>query len=79
VLAAFTVFRPVESAQWIAILVYAYGSGGTRQMALAAVALLVPTALLAPFVSQLGDRIPRERALAVGLSPRSIGSTSSRP
>jgi MFS family permease len=30
------------------------------------VALLVPTALLAPFVSQLGDRISRERALAVG-------------
>jgi hypothetical protein len=56
-LIAFAVFRPAESAQWIAILVYAYGTGGTREMGIAAVALLVPTALLAPFVSQIGDRI----------------------
>lgn len=66
VLAAFAVFRPAESAQWIAILVYAYGEGGTRQMGIAAVVMLVPSALLAPFVSQLGDRMPRERALAIG-------------
>ena len=65
-LLAFAVFRPSESAQWIAILVFAYGVGGTREMGIAAVALLVPTALLAPFVSQLGDRIHRERALALG-------------
>ena len=65
-LLAFAAFRPIESAQWIAILVYAYGTGGTREMGIAAVALLVPTALLAPFVSQLGDRIHRERALAIG-------------
>ncbi len=63
---AFAVFRPTESAQWIAILVYAYDAGGTREMAIAALALLVPTALLAPFVSQVGDRIHRERALALG-------------
>jgi MFS family permease len=65
-LLAFTVFRPTESAQWIAILVFAYGVGGTKEMGIAAVALLVPAALLAPFVSQLGDRIHRERALALG-------------
>ena len=65
-LLAFVVFRPTESAQWIAILVFAYGDGGTGEMGIAAVALLVPTALLAPFVSQLGDRIHRERALALG-------------
>jgi MFS family permease len=65
VLLAFAIFRPTESAQWIAILVYAYRDGGTRAMGLAAVALLVPAALLAPFVAQIGDRIPRERALAL--------------
>jgi MFS family permease len=65
-LLAFAVFRPTESAQWIAILVYAYRAGGTTEMGIAALALLVPTALLAPFVSQLGDRIHRERALALG-------------
>ena len=42
VLLAFAVFRPTESAQWIAILVYAYTAGGTREMGIAAVALLVP-------------------------------------
>jgi MFS family permease len=65
VLFAFTIFRPTESAQWIAILVYAYRDGGTAAMGIAAVALLVPAALLAPFVAQIGDRMPRERALAL--------------
>jgi MFS family permease len=65
VLLAFAVFRPTESAQWIAILVYAYRDGGTSAMGIAAVALLVPSAVLAPFVAQLGDRMPRERALAL--------------
>jgi MFS family permease len=65
VLFAFAMFRPTESAQWIAILVYAYRDGGTGAMGVAAVALLVPAALLAPFVAQIGDRMPRERALAI--------------
>jgi len=65
VLLAFAVFRPTESAQWIAILVYAYRDGGTRSMGVAAVALLIPAAILAPFVAQAGDRMPRERALAL--------------
>jgi len=65
VLLAFAIFRPTESAQWIAILVYAYRDGGTRAMGIAALALLVPAALLAPFVAQLGDRMHRERALAL--------------
>lgn len=64
-LIAFTAFRPTESAQWIAILVFAYGSGGTREMGIVAVALLAPTAVLAPFLAQVGDRMHRERALAL--------------
>jgi MFS family permease len=65
VLFAFAIFRPTESAQWIAILVYAYREGGTGAMGVAAVALLVPAAVLAPFVAQIGDRMSRERALAL--------------
>jgi MFS family permease len=65
VLLAFAIFRPTESAQWIAILVYAYRDGGTRAMGIAAVAMLVPSAVFAPFVAQVGDRMPRERALAL--------------
>lgn len=66
VLIAFSVFRPFESAQWIAILVYAFGRGGPKEMSLAVVVLLAPSAIAAPFLSQLGDVVDRERALAVG-------------
>jgi MFS family permease len=64
-LIAFAAFRPTESAQWIAILVFAFRAGGTAEMGVAAIALLAPTALLAPFLAQIGDRIHRERALAI--------------
>ena len=74
VLFAFAIFRPTESAQWIAILVYAYRDGGTGAMGVAAVALLVPAALLAPFVAQIGDRMPRERALAVAYLAQGIAA-----
>lgn len=74
VLFAFAIFRPTESAQWIAILVYAYRDGGTGAMGVAAVALLVPAALLAPFVAQIGDRMPRERALAVAYLAQGVAA-----
>ena len=74
VLFAFAIFRPTESAQWIAILVYAYRDGGTGAMGVAAVALLVPAAVLAPFVAQIGDRMPRERALAVAYLAQGVAA-----
>ena len=63
-LIAFTAFRPTESAQWIAILVYAYSRGGNRDIGFVAIGMLLPTAVLAPFLAQIGDRVNRERALA---------------
>ena len=63
-LIAFTAFRPTESAQWIAILVYAYSRGGNREIGFVAIGMLLPTAVLAPFLAQIGDRVNRERALA---------------
>jgi MFS family permease len=63
-LVAFAAFRPTESAQWIAILVFAYAHGGDREIGVVALGMLLPTALFAPFLAQIGDRVSRERALA---------------
>jgi MFS family permease len=65
-LLAFAIFRPAESAQWIAILVFAYRAGGTAEMAVAAVVLLVPAAIAAPVLAHLGDALPRGKVLASG-------------
>jgi MFS family permease len=72
VLIAFGVFRPAESAQWIAILVFAYRAGGSDAMGAAAVLLLVPAAVCAPFVAHIGDVVPRERALAFGYLAQAV-------
>jgi MFS family permease len=72
VLIAFGVFRPAESAQWIAILVFAYRAGGSDAMGAAAVLLLVPAAVCAPFVAHIGDVVPRERALALGYLAQAV-------
>ena len=55
-------------------MVYAYRDGGTGAMGVAAVALLVPAALLAPFVAQIGDRMPRERALALAYLAQGVAA-----
>jgi MFS family permease len=70
---AFAIFRPAESAQWIAILVFAYRTGGTSEMAVAAVVLLAPAAVGAPLLAHLGDVLPRGRALALGYLAQGVG------
>jgi MFS family permease len=72
VLIAFGVFRPAESAQWIAILVFAYRAGGPDAMGAAAVLLLVPAAVCAPFIAHIGDVVRRERALAFGYLAQAV-------
>jgi MFS family permease len=72
-LVAFAIFRPAESAQWIAILVFAYRAGGAGEMAVAAVVLLAPAAVCAPLLAHLGDVLPRGRALALGYFAQGLG------
>jgi MFS family permease len=65
-LIAFFWFNAAEWGTWIAMLVYAYGRGGVAASGLVAVIQLVPASIVAPLASTLGDRVSRDRALAIG-------------
>ncbi len=71
-LLAFFVFNAAEWGTWIAMLVYAFNRGGTAGAALVAVIQLIPCALFAPIAATLGDRIRRDRALAIGYALQAI-------
>lgn len=65
-LPAYLAFNAAEFGTWVAILLYAYERTGPASIGLAALAQLVPAALVAPAASALGDRFPRRRVLAIG-------------
>jgi len=72
VLLAFFVFKTTETATWIAILVWAYDTGGAAAAGLIAVVQLVPATIVAPFASVIGDRIRRDRALSLGYAIQAV-------
>jgi Cyclic nucleotide-binding domain/Major Facilitator Superfamily len=59
-------FNSAEWGTWVAVLVFAHRVGGTAAAGIVSVVMLVPATLVAPFGSVLGDRMARERALALG-------------
>jgi MFS family permease len=61
--AAFTLFSVSEWATWLAIIVYAYGRGGAAEAGIVACVLFVPSIVVAPAASVVGDRLPRARVL----------------
>ena len=72
VLLAFLFFNVAEWATWVAMLVYAYQRGGATTAGLVAVVQLVPGIFVAPLGSVIGDRIPRDRALAIAYATMAI-------
>lgn len=71
-LAAYLVFNIVEWGTWIALLVWAYEYDGVRGSSTAAIAQLVPAALLAPFLASRLGRLARGPALMVGYAAQGV-------
>jgi MFS family permease len=74
---AYFVFNAAEYGVWIAMLIYAFSRGGTKEAGLVALVQLVPSILVAPAAAVAGDRLRRDRALALGyaLQTAAIGLT----
>jgi MFS family permease len=66
VLLAYAVYCLVEMAMWIGIILYAFAQGGPTLAGIVAVAQLVPSAIIAPLLAGVAERLPRGRALALG-------------
>ncbi len=73
-LLAYLCFNAQEFAIWIAVTLYAFDRGGASAAGLVCVAMLVPAALVAPFGSVIGDRIRRDRALAIGYGAQALAA-----
>jgi MFS family permease len=63
---AYLLFSAALYGGYIAILVYAYEASGPGAVGAVALALLLPSAVVAPFAASLADRYPRERVLLAG-------------
>lgn len=62
----FAGFSLAETATWLAMVVYAFGRGGTSEAGLVSVLALVTAMFVAPFAAYAGDRFAPHIALAVG-------------
>ena len=69
---ALALYRLAEFGPWVAMLVFAYGQGGATATGLVSVALLVPTALFAPFAGPLIDRFGASRVLFGGYLAQAV-------
>lgn len=74
VMASFFLFNTEEAAVWIAVTLYAYQQGGATTAGLVLIAQLVPSALIAPLAATLGDRMRRDRALALGYAAQAAAN-----
>jgi MFS family permease len=71
-LLTFLMFSSCEWAAWVAILVFAYNRGGASGAGKMAVVQLLPAIVVAPLGSVVADKLPRERALALGYGIQSF-------
>lgn len=74
VMASFFLFNTEEAAVWIAVTLFAYEQGGATTAGLVLIAQLVPSAVIAPVAATLGDRMRRDRALALGYAAQATAN-----
>ena len=72
IVGAFLLFSIGEWATWIGIIVYAYGRGGAAETGIVAGVMFLPSIVVAPAASLLGDRLPRARVLAIGYAVQAL-------
>jgi hypothetical protein len=72
VLSAYFLFNVAEWADWIALLVWAYGRDGVRGASTMALVQLVPASLLAPSVARVLSRMPPTRAITLGYAAQAV-------
>ncbi|MGZ4150281.1 MAG: cyclic nucleotide-binding domain-containing protein, partial [Actinomycetota bacterium] len=76
VVAAYLLFNVEESAIWLGVVIFAYLQGGTATAGIVAIAQLVPAAAIAPFAAVMGDRMRRDRALALGYAAQTLSGAA---
>ena len=69
---AFLLFNIAEPATWVAMLVYAFDTGGTGAVGFVSILLLIPAGVVAPVAASLGDRFPRERVVRLGYVAQAV-------
>lgn len=70
--AAYLTHSAGEHASWVAMLVYAYAQGGVVETGIVATAMLVPSAVLAPVLASLAQRISLGTALFTGYVAQAV-------
>jgi MFS family permease len=57
---------------WVAVFVYAFDQGGTQEVGIVSILVLVPAGVLAPVAAALGDRFRRELVVRFGYLAQSV-------
>ncbi len=73
---ALIAFSICEWASFIALMVFAFGRGGTAMVGVISLLQLIPAAIVAPLGSVLGDRFRRERVFLLAEVAMAIASAS---
>ena len=69
---ALALYRMAEFGPWVAMLVYAYSEGGATATGVVSLAILIPTALFAPFAGPLIDRLGATRVLVGAYAAQTV-------